>query len=107
MWNAECEMSGRRSCRERTPRAIPHSELRIPHLGSRPMALLELLAAAARARIVTADAGIGVAGEGGLWRAARRRPLQRGRLLDRKSTRLNSSHRTISYAVFCLKQNKL
>src|SRR5207248_9230780 len=25
------------------------------------------------------------------------------RLLDRKSTRLNSSHRTISYAVFCLK----
>src|SRR5207248_8305873 len=25
---------------------------------------------------------------------------------DRKSTRLNSSHRTISYAVFCLKKNK-
>src|SRR5207248_11062693 len=25
------------------------------------------------------------------------------RWLDRKSTRLNSSHRTISYAVFCLK----
>src|SRR5207248_3731836 len=24
--------------------------------------------------------------------------------LDRKSTRLNSSHRTISYAVFCLKK---
>src|SRR5207248_7773019 len=35
----------------------------------------------------------------------------RGRLslrvgLDRKSTRLNSSHRTISYAVFCLKKKK-
>src|SRR6266705_948659 len=30
----------------------------------------------------------------------------RGRLyVDRKSTRLNSSHRTISYAVFCLKKN--
>src|SRR5207248_9955874 len=28
------------------------------------------------------------------------------RLLDRKSTRLNSSHRTISYAVFCLKKKK-
>src|SRR5437867_8805248 len=28
------------------------------------------------------------------------------RRLDRKSTRLNSSHRTISYAVFCLKQKK-
>src|SRR5437867_5403774 len=28
------------------------------------------------------------------------------RLSDRKSTRLNSSHRTISYAVFCLKKKK-
>src|SRR5437867_10208446 len=27
-------------------------------------------------------------------------------LADRKSTRLNSSHRTISYAVFCLKKKK-
>src|SRR5438094_10268497 len=27
-------------------------------------------------------------------------------LRDRKSTRLNSSHRTISYAVFCLKKKK-
>src|SRR3712207_6934716 len=31
----------------------------------------------------------------------------RGRLVqDRKSTRLNSSHANISYAVFCLKKNK-
>src|SRR5256885_6147668 len=29
-----------------------------------------------------------------------------GRLPDRKSTRLNSSHLVISYAVFCLKKNK-
>src|SRR3712207_8289211 len=28
-------------------------------------------------------------------------------LLDRKSTRLNSSHANISYAVFCLKKKKL
>src|SRR5207248_9989420 len=39
-------------------------------------------------------------------RAVRRRlDLERpvdNQLLDRKSTRLNSSHRTISYAVFCL-----
>src|SRR5437762_8028342 len=28
-------------------------------------------------------------------------------LKDRKSTRLNSSHRCISYAVFCLKKNKI
>src|SRR5258708_23275420 len=27
-------------------------------------------------------------------------------LLDRKSTRLNSSHQIISYAVFCLKKKK-
>src|SRR5207248_11759399 len=27
-------------------------------------------------------------------------------MVDRKSTRLNSSHRTISYAVFCLKKKK-
>src|ERR1017187_10232194 len=27
-------------------------------------------------------------------------------VLDRKSTRLNSSHRCISYAVFCLKKKK-
>src|SRR5947207_15076431 len=31
-------------------------------------------------------------------------PFQRGTLLDRKSTRLNSSHTVISYAVFCLKK---
>src|SRR5438094_5676156 len=30
----------------------------------------------------------------------------RDRWADRKSTRLNSSHRTISYAVFCLKKKK-
>src|SRR5690606_41582185 len=33
----------------------------------------------------------------------RRQPLERGRG-DRKSTRLNSSHVKISYAVFCLKK---
>src|SRR5205807_9093720 len=29
------------------------------------------------------------------------------RILDRKSTRLNSSHLVISYAVFCLKKKKI
>src|SRR5256885_16630157 len=29
-----------------------------------------------------------------------------GRIIDRKSTRLNSSHLVISYAVFCLKKKK-
>src|SRR5438477_3792684 len=30
-----------------------------------------------------------------------------GRIGDRKSTRLNSSHMSISYAVFCLKKKKM
>src|SRR3712207_6918687 len=30
----------------------------------------------------------------------------RSKLVDRKSTRLNSSHANISYAVFCLKKKK-
>src|SRR2546427_3220303 len=49
---------------------------------------------------------------GGAWlpcrpAAARVRPAEaRGVPLDRKSTRLNSSHSQISYAVFCLKKKK-
>src|SRR5437773_6309420 len=42
--------------------------------------------------------------------AGHRAPARGARLLhvrqDRKSTRLNSSHITISYAVFCLKKKK-
>src|SRR5438034_4119572 len=34
------------------------------------------------------------------------RPVDFWYLLDRKSTRLNSSHTVISYAVFCLKKKK-
>src|SRR2546430_6596238 len=37
----------------------------------------------------------------GWWRSSRRRCRR-----DRKSTRLNSSHSQISYAVFCLKKKK-
>src|SRR5437764_15400967 len=36
----------------------------------------------------------------------RRGPAEATDRLDRKSTRLNSSHRCISYAVFCLKKKK-
>src|SRR5258708_16037783 len=39
-------------------------------------------------------------GSGSSWRIGTRRPA------DRKSTRLNSSHQIISYAVFCLKKKK-
>src|SRR5438309_10382283 len=41
---------------------------------------------------------------GGRWRRAGRRSS--GCRRDRKSTRLNSSHSSISYAVFCLKKKK-
>src|SRR3712207_8847251 len=40
----------------------------------------------------------------GVPRERRARPATRAR--DRKSTRLNSSHANISYAVFCLKKKK-
>src|SRR2546423_15360946 len=78
MWNAECGMSGRRSCRERTPRAIPHSAFRTPHSGRRPVTLLELLAAAAGTRIVAAHSRVGVAGEGRLGRGGPRHTHGRG-----------------------------
>src|SRR5688500_19972866 len=39
------------------------------------------------------------------FRHRERQPAGAGRL-DRKSTRLNSSHLVISYAVFCLKKKK-
>src|SRR5690606_41314062 len=42
-----------------------------------------------------------------LWGSARERASQHAMLIgDRKSTRLNSSHVKISYAVFCLKKKK-
>src|SRR3712207_8971132 len=44
---------------------------------------------------------------GGLFPVGEERHLpRRGRGGDRKSTRLNSSHANISYAVFCLKKKK-
>src|SRR3712207_8385120 len=38
---------------------------------------------------------------------SRRKPTTDSPLLDRKSTRLNSSHANISYAVFCLKKKNI
>src|SRR5437899_11165475 len=45
----------------------------------------------------------GAVNRGGRHRVGRMRPALRR---DRKSTRLNSSHLGISYAVFCLKKKK-
>src|SRR5439155_25066927 len=58
-----------------------------------------------RGRLGAADARPAAAGRCGL---PSRRPVHRRvyRRRDRKSTRLNSSHVAISYAVFCLKKKK-
>src|SRR5258708_22848663 len=52
--------------------------------------------------------GFGIASEWYAWeeKDARRWLEKVANLLDRKSTRLNSSHQIISYAVFCLKKKK-
>src|SRR3712207_8047647 len=46
----------------------------------------------------------GAEGTGSAGRSIRGREIHRAE--DRKSTRLNSSHANISYAVFCLKKKK-
>src|SRR5438874_3618653 len=57
----------------------------------------------------SSDAGklaetLGEDGVGEIAHRAQRSGLRRQRQRDRKSTRLNSSHVEISYAVFCLKK---
>src|SRR5699024_12802781 len=46
---------------------------------------------------------LGMAGRGRVLHRSAERLLGLGGQVDRKSTRLNSSHVSISYAVFCLK----
>src|SRR5438309_3176153 len=52
--------------------------------------------------VILLDAWLGGPKTRGLIREVRRRRATQ----DRKSTRLNSSHSSISYAVFCLKKKK-
>src|SRR2546422_6104935 len=54
----------------------------------------------ARAHVDLARTGFGIGNELG-------NRLRRDRRIDRKSTRLNSSHGYISYAVFCLKKKNI
>src|SRR5256885_6360114 len=57
--------------------------------------------------VVAAAVGfVGTDGVCALLREAVRAAARSRQLADRKSTRLNSSHLVISYAVFCLKKKK-
>src|SRR3712207_7465369 len=58
-----------------------------------------------RGHVLGLAVGRGDHEHGPVGATARGTTRQRGR--DRKSTRLNSSHANISYAVFCLKKKKL
>src|SRR5260221_6800504 len=56
----------------------------------------------AEMRVAGAVVGVGVVGHDRVFVVVLGRPRQR----DRKSTRLNSSHTVISYAVFCLNKKQ-
>src|SRR3712207_6960853 len=66
-------------------------------------------AAAALDAALLAEGALGggedlLSGEGEVVRVRQRDAIVAAHCLDRKSTRLNSSHANISYAVFCLKK---
>src|SRR2546427_7819093 len=80
------------SCRQRAPRLQPAS----PHIPRCPD-LLRLSTVSGGGRALHSFLGWSVFSFGG--RAGKK-------IRDRKSTRLNSSHSQISYAVFCLKKKR-
>src|SRR3712207_8924777 len=85
----------------RPPRStlFPYTTLFRSHLAQPPC--LDLVDKAAHAVLVWDERAVLYPGDG-LAHVL----LQVGEGLDRKSTRLNSSHANISYAVFCLKKKK-
>src|SRR3712207_7207420 len=74
-------------------RSRGRSALANGHGGEAPRGSVDSGSAPAELRLALLAEGGGALGEVG-----------RGRTADRKSTRLNSSHANISYAVFCLKK---
>src|SRR5438874_4613558 len=58
------------------------------------------------ARVAGSSATVLVQGESGTGKEVVARAIHMNGPQDRKSTRLNSSHVEISYAVFCLKKKK-
>src|SRR5207302_6300493 len=90
------------SLHDALPIYLSRSPARAPRqpAGARPHQLARLLSADAR------GGGADRAGQAGFRLQARGRPGRQYDRSDRKSTRLNSSHVKISYAVFCLKKKK-
>src|SRR2546430_7703942 len=66
--------------------------------------LVRRLAAHVHADVPGVDAAAGVIGAAEVALHGRRGVRRHDVILDRKSTRLNSSHSQISYAVFCLQK---
>src|SRR3712207_8167769 len=64
--------------------------VKAPGFGDRRKAMLEDIAILTGGTVIAEELGL---------------KLENASLKDRKSTRLNSSHANISYAVFCLKKN--
>src|SRR5438445_6200360 len=95
MRNGECGMDVRASER----RTYFNSAFRIPHS---PLAVKHRRLFSAPGRRESEMSVRGSRGAAAAWRAGEEALLHEER--DRKSTRLNSSHANISYAVFCLKQ---
>src|SRR3712207_3323384 len=91
--------------RRRGGRRLPRQELRA--LGRRRLVVPHLLGE--EQRLVVGRAGHRVQPLLGAGRgvAAERQLVLAALTGDRKSTRLNSSHANISYAVFCLKKKKI
>src|SRR2546430_12412865 len=85
MWNAELPWKVARCTTLTLTFRIPHSEFRI--LGGAGVGMVRIIAGEFKGRRLKTPAGDAVRPTG-----------------DRKSTRLNSSHSQISYAVFCLKK---
>src|SRR3712207_7573817 len=97
----------------RPPRStlFPYTTLfRSPHHKPRHRRVHEGLSSGAQPLVVFAHAPVvGDPREGALHHPTPRQDPEtprRHETLDRKSTRLNSSHANISYAVFCLKKKK-
>src|SRR3712207_8873395 len=79
-----------RSRRRRATAELPDTDAPLPEALTLPDTWSEVEQRLDRSAVMTALAAIS--------------PVQREAIEDRKSTRLNSSHANISYAVFCLKK---